>query len=287
MFFWRRPSSAMPAPEKEKDREEEEGSTESSYEEVEEEVEAKHTPTLVPTPKGVAKKAAARPPSEVGISSSESVSPAPTRPPRGHGGCVRLKSPPHPPKRRELPRGRSPAPAASAAKASRKPSSSDSSPGEGIHKGRNGSQKGRGKKGGHQRCEICWSKVALGDRCLKQHQRWNTTCIAWGFHNRGMAWEHAQMKALRTKERRERKAWAGVPEEAAPSRPSPVKFKAERKEERKRKDKKKRRVSPSPEARAPDGKRCKKDPDNSSDGDRLPKVRARGQDIIIRMPRAR
>lgn len=85
MFLWRRPlSSAMPAPEGEKERESEEETTESSYEEVEEEVEAKPTVTLAPKAKGVAKKAAARPP--VGVSSSDSVSPAPTRPARGHGG---------------------------------------------------------------------------------------------------------------------------------------------------------------------------------------------------------
>lgn len=85
MFLWRRPlSSAMPAPEGEKERESEEETTESSYEEVEEEVEAKPTVTLAPKAKGVAKKAAARPP--VGVSSSDSVSPAPTRPARGHVG---------------------------------------------------------------------------------------------------------------------------------------------------------------------------------------------------------
>ena len=284
MFLWRRPlSSAMPAPEGEKERESEEETTESSYEEVEEEVEAKPTVTLAPKAKGVAKKAAARPP--VGVSSSDSVSPAPTRPARGHGGRDRPntpREPPEPPKNRELPRGRSPAP--TVAKASkRKPSSSDSGPGEGIHKGRKGSQKGKGKQQ-HQRCDICWSKVALGQSCLKQHQRWNTTCITWSFHNQGMPWEEAQQKAQRTKARRERKAWG---EDAAPSRPSPEKCKAEKKEKRKKTDRKKRRVSPSPEARAPDRKRYKKDPDNSSGEDRLPKVRARGQDIIIRLPRAR
>ena len=282
----RRPTSAMPAPEKKGDKEGEESSVsrDSSYEEVEEEVVPKGLKRVLPAKaKGVAKKSAARPPPEVGISSSDSVSPAPTRPPRGAGGHIRPKSPPDPPKsrgkERERPRGRSVAPAASAAK---NPSSSDSEPGEGIHKSGKGSKKGsqKGKKG-RQRCGICWSKVSSGEACPKQHQRWNTTCIAWGYHNQGMPWDQAQEKAQRKKERREQKAWEGVPEESAPSRPKAPETKE------KRKDKGKRRASPSPEARAPDRKRYKKDPDNSSDDERLPKVRSKGKEIIIRLPRAR
>lgn len=96
----------MPAPEGEKERESEEETTESSYEEVEEEVEAKPTVTLAPKAKGVAKKAAARPP--VGVSSSDSVSPAPTRPARGHGGRDRPNTPRQPPEPPKNPQGKKP-----------------------------------------------------------------------------------------------------------------------------------------------------------------------------------
>ena len=289
VYVWRRLASAMRGgPDKGRDKEEEEDS-ESSYTEVEEEVEKSRVPPLLPSAKakGVAKKAAARPP-EVGISSSESVSPAPTRP-RGSGGHFRPKSPPSPRtrgKERELTRGRSPAPSAcgrGAAKSVRNPSSSETDPGEDSKKGAKGGKKG---KKGFQRCRICWTKVSTGESCMKQHQRWNANCIAWGYHNQGMPWDQAQQKAQRKKQRREEQAAAGMQEEAAASRPSPEKVPPEKKKERKSKVKK-RRVSPSPEARAPDRKRYKKDPDNSSDDERLPKVRSKGKEIIIRLPRAR
>ena len=93
-------------------------------------------------------------------------------------------------------------PSGASSKKARNPSSSESeAPGPG--KG------GKGKQT-FQRCPHCWAKVSTGARCLQQHQRWNSTCIAW----RGVDWTLAKEKGQRKKARREQQAWERYQQEA-------------------------------------------------------------------------
>ena len=180
-------------------------------------------------------------------------------------------------------------PSGASSKKARNPSSSESeAPGPG--KG------GKGKQT-FQRCPHCWVKVSTGARCLQQHQRWNSTCIAWQYYQRGVDWTLAKEKGQRKKARREQQAWeryqqeakgASAPRSTAAASAPLVKEKKRRKKhkEEKKEKRKAKPVSPSPDVRRT---RHGKDPSTDSEGgeEKRPKVRRQdSRTLIIRMPRA-
>ena len=177
-------------------------------------------------------------------------------------------------------------PSGASSKKARNPSSSESeAPGPG--KG------GKGKQT-FQRCPHCWAKVSTGARCLQQHQRWNSTCIAWQYYQRGVDWTLAKEKGQRKKARREQQAWERYQQEAkgasAPrstaAASAPLAKEKKRRKKHKEEKRKARPVSPSPDVRRT---RHRKDPSTDSDGgeEKRPKVRRQdSRTLIIRMPRA-
>ena len=88
-----------------------------------------------------------------------------------------------------------PRPVASSRKNVKNPSSNESEASAGPGKG-------KGKKGkppGQVRCPYCWAKVSSGPQCLRQHQFWNSNCIAWQYYQRGVQWDVAKEKGQKKK----------------------------------------------------------------------------------------
>ena len=256
-------------------------SSSSSYTEVlEERVTAAKAAPLRSAPKVAVKSRAKPAEGEIGLSSSESTTPAPRPTPGVSSGRMKPRTP-TPPPRRALTKEHTTRRDKSPVRGSRNPSSSPSREGGGSKGSAKGSKTG-GKS--FQRCSTCWAKVSTaGSNCMKQHQHWNSNCITWGYFNRGIPWKEAQDKAQRKKERRERAAWeahCAEAEESVSTRKDLAKKESEKTKQRRTDKTTRRHTTPSPDVRRTDRKR-RKDPDTSGDEERMPKVRRQDRKTFV------
>lgn len=136
--------------------------------------------------------------------------------------------------------------------------------------------KGKGGSAGWSRCTYCWAKVGSFTSSLSQHQRWNLGCLQWQKYRQGYSWEAAGEAAVRTKQRRERKALRAQAKEAGDKE---CEGKKRRREERVKKPKhhKKERKRPTPTpSPSPARPRRNKKPllSSSEDEEALPRVKS-------------
>lgn len=107
---------------------------------------------------------------------------------------------------------------------------------------------------GRSRCAYCWAKVSSFPSSVSHHQRWDLGCLQWQKYHQGYSWEDAGEAAVRTKQRRERKALR----EQASEKESGSKEEFVKKSKRKTAKKERKRRSPTPSPSP--GRPCKHKP---------------------------
>ena len=178
-----------------------------------------------------------------------------------------------------------------------RPASPDSPPAKG---------RGKGKKGGRSKCEVCWRRVGPSENARQQHRYWNLVCLCWQQFQSGKhrSWDQACQAAEAQKLRREERSrarWEDAPEE--PQNPPPdrrgeggkrsvvppvekeKKYKKERKEKTDKKVKHSKRrerpaASPSPDPVRKHKHHRKPPSSDSEDAGFRPKLKQTGRDTF-------